>query len=69
MGKHSYEVGCECKRCSREANRRRLQALNDGRARFYAQPVRRPRKSVQDRREATLMALWDAGRDDLSDWS
>lgn len=70
MGKHSYTVGCECSRCQREAGRRAAQGASAaGRAQQWARPVQRARRGAQDRREATLMRLWDAGRDDLSDWS
>ena len=68
MGKHSYVMGCECGRCSKEATRRATQAEQNRGRQAWAQPVRRFRKSAQDRREAHLMACWDAGKDDTSDW-
>lgn len=49
--KHSYDATCNCARCDKESNRRRRQALNDGRARFYAQPVRRSRRPVHGSQE------------------
>ena len=53
--KHPYALGCDCKRCAREAVRRdaqsRRDALNADNRRFYAQPVRKVRTPVPGSQE------------------
>lgn len=68
--KHSYLASCGCERCRREGARRERQGQKAAIVGGICRLIGRGRqRTVEDRRSEVLMRLWDAGRDDLSDWS
>ena len=66
--KHSYTVGCHCKRCTRELERRTQQSGIDAAQNTSYRSGRRYVAMI-DRRERRLVELNDLGYDDTSDWS
>lgn len=69
--KHAYKVGCECKRCLREAARRAAQSYAGGSREALARAralLRRPARGKGSRRPVPGSAEWAETRgDDLGD--
>lgn len=64
--KHSYTVGCDCGRCTRELARRTAQSFTE--AQRHPKPVRRPRARRSTRKPTWGSQEWAETRgDDLPD--